>query len=134
MKHTGIITWGIACSMLLFACKQKEKTAGDKDGPSISITEPGNGTGYMPGDTIFLKAHIEDESELQDISVMLHYSGGDVTLWPDAPIILGNVKEYDINDLYVDNFPVDETATITFEAIDKHDNITDKNVSINLAH
>ncbi|MEZ5015150.1 MAG: hypothetical protein R2794_12750 [Chitinophagales bacterium] len=44
------------------------------------------------------------------------------------------MKEYDINDLYVDNFPVDETATITFEAIDKHDNITDKNVSINLAH
>ena len=131
--HLTAIVLSLTISLLFTSCgDKKEKTADDFDGPEITIFEPDDNDIYGIGDTIFVSADVEDESELQDISVKLIYGTDTVLLWPDAPVILGNIKSYTIDDWEVNTLGVTVAAVVRYEAMDKHDNATIKDVDIQL--
>ena len=61
-NHTGIITILILffAITLISSCKEdKAKTAGDVDGPVLTVYKPDAADIYATGDTIYLSAHVE---------------------------------------------------------------------------
>ena len=135
-NHTGIITILILffAITLISSCKEdKAKTAGDVDGPVLTVYKPDAADIYATGDTIYLSAHVEDISQMQDFTVNLIYSDT-LLLWPEVPGILGNLTEYELNDWSINTLGVNENAIIRFEASDKHSNVTIVDVLVQLTN
>lgn len=135
-NHTGIITILIFffAITLISSCKEdKAKTAGDVDGPVLTVYKPDAADIYATGDTIYLSAHVEDISQMQDFTVNLIYSDT-LLLWPEVPGILGNLTEYELNDWSINTLGVNENAIIRFEASDKHSNVTVVDVPVQLTN
>jgi hypothetical protein len=85
-NHTGIITILILffAITLISSCKEdKAKTAGDVDGPVLTVYKPDAADIYATGDTIYLSAHVEVISQMQDYTVNLFYSDT-LLLWPEV--------------------------------------------------
>ncbi len=117
---------------LISSCKdEKAKTAGDVEPPILTVFKPDASDIFAAGDTIYLSAHVEDISQMQDFTVTLIYSDT-LLLWPEVPGILGNLTEYDLNDWSINTLGVNESAIIRFEASDKHDNITIVDIPVQL--
>ncbi|MBK7038460.1 MAG: hypothetical protein IPH42_19555 [Bacteroidetes bacterium] len=135
-NHTEIITILILffAITLISSCKEdKAKTAGDVDGPILTVYKPDAADIYATGDTIYLSAHVEDISQMQDFTVNLIYSDT-LLLWPEVPGILGNLTEYELNDWSINTLGVNENAIIRFEASDKHSNVTIVDVPVQLTN
>jgi len=131
MKTTLIVL--IALSSFILSCR-KEKTADDFTPPSISITLPTAGQQFNTLDTVWLDAMITDESEISDVTVRVLYGGDSILIWPTAPVVFGNVKQYHLDDHVINNIsvPSPTTATLRIYATDKRDNTATKDVSIEL--
>ncbi len=123
----------LATAITIVSCK-KEKTADDFDPPTISITEPVAGKQYNLTDTIFLLADFEDVSEIEDITVTLIYGANSVVIWPESPVIFGNVNTYHLDDEVIDQETVGATtpAIMRFYGSDKHGNSATKDVAVEL--
>ena len=131
--HILIATGAAVAVTLFFSCnKDKVPTANDHDGPVISIEKPTEGQTFALGDTIRMLAGIDDDSELQDITVHLISGTDTMLLWPASPVILGNVKTYTIDDYVIDNINLNIDAKVEFYAVDKHDNATTTDINVHL--
>jgi len=119
-------------ALLVISCNKadKDKTADDKTAPEITILGPAAGTEYLLGDTIYFKADIEDESELSELAVNLLVEGDTVLMWPDPPVLLGNITSYTIDAWWVNTYNIHEDASIEFVATDKRDNTGRATVAI----
>lgn len=123
----------IACAGLS-ACNDKEKTADDKTPPTIDVITPVAGQTYALNDTIYFEADIEDESELSDLQVNLIVGTDTTLIWPTAPTGFGNISSYTINNWHVNTVAAVTDATVSFYAIDKHDNEAVKDVQVQLTN
>lgn len=136
MKTTTLLftTIALGAAALLAACDKKEKTADDKTPPVITVLAPTDGSAYALGDTLYFEADIEDESELSDIQVNMIIGTDTTLLWPTTPTGFGNVTSYSIDQWIINTLPAVADATISFYAIDKHDNEATTNVAVQLTN
>ena len=123
----------LSAAIAISSCK-KEKTADDFDAPTISITTPVAGEQYNLMDTIFLLADFDDASELDDITVSLIYGVNTTVIWPETPVVFGNVNSYHLDDDVINQITVASAtpAIMRFTAIDKHGNTATKDVAVEL--
>ncbi len=132
-KFTTTTLLALPAFLLMMACdKGSETGVPDKEGPVITIYEPDSNDVYMLGDTIFLLADVEDDSELQDFNVKLINGGDSILIWPLEVVIFGNIKTYHLDKYVVDTYNLSTDAEVLFEAIDKKDNSTSVAVPITL--
>ena len=116
---------------VIMAC-DKNGNSQDVGGPQITVYNPSNGDQFQFQDTVFLSANITDASELQEVVVLLINGADTVEIWPPAPVIFGNVTQYTIDDLVINNVGVADTtnAILRFQAMDKHDNSSYDDIQI----
>jgi len=130
-KLTTIMLAALPALLMLHACdKGSETGVPDKEGPVITIYEPDSNDVYMLGDTIFLLADVEDDSELKDFNVKLINGADSILIWPLEIVIFGNIKSYHLDQFTVNTYNITAAADIVFEAIDKKDNITTVTIPI----
>lgn len=106
---------GVAC--LSVSCNK------DRENPTITVSEPGDGVEYHWGDQVHLEAMFEDNEELKSIHVFIGNASGDV----DADLnvsfsqtIDGPVYEFHEHANVPDS--ADGEYFVHFEAVDEEEN------------
>lgn len=69
--------------MILFSCDKTDEPMTDESGPAISLLSPTVDQTFTSGDTVEIRATVEDNDELHDVSAILTrtHNGSEVIVW-----------------------------------------------------